>query len=146
MVNISFIPDRGDIVKLEFGLVEITASLIKRAFSLKNSGMSFEEIAKTLNAELEQQGREQQGYRPALVLSPLKYNQMASMVLACPITTQRKGLSFEVALIDGMKTKGVVLTNQIKSLDWRARKVLFVEKVEQDLIEEVQAKIEVLIL
>ena len=48
----SYIPDRGDIVKLEFGLVEITADLVKRAFELRNSGMSFEEIAKTLNTEI----------------------------------------------------------------------------------------------
>ncbi|KYC36574.1 cell division protein [Scytonema hofmannii PCC 7110] len=142
----SYIPERGDIVKLEFGLVEITADLIKRAFTLKNSGMSFEEIAKTLNAELERQGREQQGYRPGLVLSPFQYNKMSSMVLACPITSHKKGLSFEVALMDGMKTKGVILTDQVKSLDWKARKVVFVEKVEQDLMEEVQARIETLIL
>ena len=140
-----YIPDRGDIVKLEFGLVEITADLVKRAFELR-SGMSFEEIAKTLNTEMERQGREQQGYRPVLVVSPLKYNRMASMVLACPITSRQKGLSFEVPLTEGMKTSGVVLTDQIKSLDWRARKILFVEKAEQDLIEEVQAKIEALIL
>ncbi|KAF3890041.1 MULTISPECIES: type II toxin-antitoxin system PemK/MazF family toxin [Nostocales] len=141
-----YIPERGDIVKLEFGLVEITADLIKRAFTLKNAGMSFEGIAKTLNSDLERQGLEQQGYRPVLVLSPFKYNKMSSMVLVCPITSQKKGLSFEVALMDGMKTKGVILTDQVKSLDWKARKVLFVEKVEQDLIEEVQARIETLIL
>jgi mRNA interferase MazF len=145
-VSSSYIPDRGDIVKLEFGLVEITADLVKRAFELRNSGMSFEEIAKTLNTEMERQGREQQGYRPVLVVSPFKYNRIASMVLACPITSRKKGLSFEVPLTEGMKTSGVVLTDQIKSLDWRARKVLFVEKAEQDLIEEVQAKIEALIL
>ena len=83
MVNSLYTPDRGDIVKLEFGLVEITADLVKRAFALKNSGMSFEEIAKTLNSDLERQGREQQGYRPVLVVSPFKYNRIASMVLAC---------------------------------------------------------------
>ncbi len=142
----SYIPDRGDIVKLEFGLVEITADLVKRAFELRNSGMSFEEIAKTLNTEMERQGREQQGYRPVFVVSPLKYNRMASMVLACPITSRQKGLSFEVPLTEGMKTSGVILSDQIKSLDWRARKILFVEKAEQDLVEEVQAKIEALIL
>ena len=142
----SYIPDRGDIVKLEFGLVEITADLVKRAFELRNSGMSFEEIAKTLNTEMERQGREQQGYRPVFVVSPLKYNRMASMVLACPITSRQKGLSFEVPLTEGMKTSGVILSDQIKSLDWRARKILFVEKAEQHLIEEVQAKIEALIL
>ncbi|MUG97248.1 cell division protein [Scytonema sp. UIC 10036] len=123
----------------------MTPDLVKRAFILQESGLSFEDIATTLNAEM-QQGREQQGYRPAFVLSPLKYNQMASMVLACPITTRIKGLSFEVVLTNGMKTIGVVLTDQIKSFDWKIRKILFVEKANLDLIEEVQAKIETLIL
>ncbi|MEH2290435.1 type II toxin-antitoxin system PemK/MazF family toxin [Nostoc sp.] len=68
------------------------------------------------------------------------------MVLICPITNQKKGLNFEVPLPDGMITSGVVLADQIKSLDWKAKKILFVEKVEPELIEEVQAKIEPLIL
>lgn len=147
MVVNPYIPDRGDIVKLDFGAAkQATADSIKRVLALKASGMSFEDIAKTLNAELEQQGREQMGYRPVLVISPLKYNRMASIVIACPITTQKKGLSFEVSLSDGMKTSGVVLADQIKALDWKARKVIFVEKAGQELIEEVQAKIEPLIL
>jgi mRNA interferase MazF len=78
------------------------------------------------------------GYRPFLVMSQLKYNRMVSIVLICPITNHKKGLNFEVPVPDGMITSGVVLADQIKSLDWKARKVLFVEKVEEDLIEEVQ--------
>ncbi len=108
--------------------------------------MSFEDIAETLNAEMQPTGREQMGYRPFLVMSPLKYNRMASLVLICPITNQKKGLSFEVALTDGMITSGVVLADQMKSLDWKVRKVLFVEKAQPDVVEEVQAKIETLIL
>jgi mRNA interferase MazF len=140
-----YFPDRGDIVKLEFGAAQqFTANSIQRALTLKESGMSFEDIARTLNNE-EQQGREQIGYRPVLIMSPIKYNQMASLVLACPITSKTKGLSFEVPLIHGMKTQGAVLADQIKTLDWKARKVRFVEKAPQDLIEEVQAKLETLI-
>jgi mRNA interferase MazF len=101
-------------------------------------------FARTLNSE-EQQGREQIGYRPVLIISPIKYNQIASLVLACPITSKTKGLSFEVPLVHGMKTQGAVLADQIKTLDWKARKVRFVEKAPQDLIEEVQAKLETLI-
>jgi mRNA interferase MazF len=142
-----YFPDRGDIVKLEFGdAQQFTADSIKRAFTLHTSGMSFEDIARTLNNELQQQGREQIGYRPVLVISPKKYNRMASLVLACPITTNPKGLRFEVTLVKGMKTQGVVLADQIKTLDWRARKIKFVETVTEDLIEEVQAKLETLIL
>jgi mRNA interferase MazF len=141
-----YFPDRGDIVKLEFGSAQqFTANSIQRAFTLKASGMSFEDIARTLNNELEQQRHEQIGYRPVIVMSPIKYNQIASLVLACPITSKTKGLSFEVPLVHGMKTQGAVLTDQIKTLDWKARKVRFVEKAPQDLIEEVQAKLETLI-
>lgn len=147
VVKPSYFPDRGDIVKVEFGSTQkFTAESIQRVFTLHNSGMSFDDIAITLNNELQQQGREQTGYRPVLVISPIKYNQMASLVLACPITTKSKGLNFEVTLIEGMETKGVVLADQIKTLDWKARKVKFVESVTEDLIEEVQAKLETLVL
>jgi mRNA interferase MazF len=146
LVN-SYFPDRGDIVKLEFGSAQqFTGDSIQRAFTLRTSEMSFDDIARTLNNELEQQGREQIGYRPVLVMSPIRYNRMASLILACPITSRTKGLSFEVPLVKGMKTQGVVLADQIKTLDWKARKVTFVEKVTQDLIEEVQAKLETIIL
>jgi mRNA interferase MazF len=141
-----YFPDRGDIIKLEFGDAQhFTAVSIRRAFALQASGMSLDDIARTLNNELQQLGREQIGYRPVFVISPVKYNRIASLVLACPITSNPKGLSFEVPLVEGMQTKGVVLADQIKTLDWRARKVKFVESAAQDLIEEVQAKLETLI-
>ncbi|MBD2449626.1 type II toxin-antitoxin system PemK/MazF family toxin [Nostoc sp. FACHB-152] len=146
MVASSYFPDRGDIVKLEFGSAQqFTADSIRRAFTLHASGMPFDDIARTLNNELQQQGREQIGYRPVLVISPLQYNRMASLVLVCPITSNSKGLNFEVPLGEGMQTKGVILSDQIKTLDWRARKVRFVEKISQDLLEEVQARLETLI-
>lgn len=146
MVANSYVPERGDIVKLEFVTARVTASLIQRVLALNTSGMSLEEIAETINVELETLGREQQGYRPVLVISPLKYNRMSSIVLACPITSKRKGLNFEVALEENITTKGVVLTDQIKALDWRQRRAIFVEKVTPKIIEEVQAKIKPLIL
>jgi len=141
-----YFPDRGDIVKLEFGSAQqFTADSIRRAFILHASGMLFDDIARTLNNELQQLGREQIDYRPVLVISPIKYNRMASLVLVCPITSNSKGLNFEVPLVEGMQTKGVVLADQIKTLDWRARKVKFVESIAQDLLEEVQAKLETLV-
>ncbi len=146
MVVQPYFPDRGDIVKLEFGAAQqFTADSVRRAFTLQALGMSDDDIAKTLNNELQQQGREQTGYRPVLVVSPIKYNRMGFLILACPITSKSKGLNFEVPLVGGLQTKGVVLADQIKTLDWRARKVKFVETVTQDLIEEVQAKLETLI-
>ncbi len=147
MVVNQYFPKRGDIIKLEFGAEQqFTVDSIQRVFVLYNSGMSFDDIAITLNNELQQQGREQRGYRPVLVISPIQYNRLASLVLACPITSNPKGLRFEVPLVEGMQTKGVVLTDQIKALSWSARRAKFVESVSQDLIEEVQAKLETLIL
>ncbi|MCC5648505.1 type II toxin-antitoxin system PemK/MazF family toxin [Nostoc sp. XA013] len=146
MVVNAYFPKRGDIIKLEFGATQqFTVDSIQRAFALYTSGMSFDDIARIINNELQQQGREQMGYRPVLVISPIQYNRIASLVLVCPITSKAKGLNFEVPLVEGMQTKGVVLADQIKTLDWKARKVKFVESVSQVLIEEVQAKLETLI-
>lgn len=92
-----------------------------------------------------QVGREQAGYRPALVLSPLAYNQVSHFVLACPITNTIKGWKFEVILPQEMKTSGVVLTDQIRVLNWQERKAKFVEKATTEVIEESLAKASVLI-
>lgn len=107
-----YVPDRGDIVCLDFS---------------------------------PHLGREQGYKRPALILSPIKYNKMASLALMCPITNQSKGLRFEVFLLDGMQTTGVVLSDQVKSFDWKARQVKFVEKAPVELVEEVLAKVETLL-
>ena len=68
-----------------------------------------------------QAGREQAGHRSALVLSPRAYNGKTSLALMCPITSRVKGYPFEVALPSPSTVSGVVLADQIKSLDWRAR-------------------------
>ena len=65
-------------------------------------------------------GREQAGHRPALVLSPAAYNNKTSLMLGCPMTTQIKSYPFEVPIAAGGPS--VVLSDQIKSVDWRARK------------------------
>lgn len=91
------------------------------------------------------QGREQGYKRPGIILSPIKYNRMASLALMCPITNQSKGLRFEVPLDDDMKTTGFVLSDQVKSFDWKARQVKFIEKASTELIEEVLAKVETLL-
>lgn len=91
-------------------------------------------------------GHEQKGHRPAFVISPHAYNNKTSLALFMPITKQKKGYPFEVLLPSNLKTSGVILTDQIKCLDWKARNIQFVESVPEDVIEEVQAKIELLIL
>lgn len=91
-------------------------------------------------------GHEQRGHRPALVLSPRSYNAKSSLTLFVPITRQQKGYPFEVLLPPELQIQGVILADQIKCLDWEARKVQFVEIAPENLVEEVQAKIEPLIL
>jgi mRNA interferase MazF len=65
-----------------------------------------------------QAGREQKGRRPALVLSPIAYNRRVGLCVACPITNQVKGYPFEVAIPAGFQVTGVILADQVKSLDW----------------------------
>jgi mRNA interferase MazF len=91
-------------------------------------------------------GHEQRGHRPAFVISPLGYNEKTSLALFMPITKQQKGYPFEVLLPSGLMIQGVILTDQIKCLDWKARGVQFVESAPESVIEEVQAKIEPLLL
>jgi mRNA interferase MazF len=68
-----------------------------------------------------QAGHEQSGRRPAVVLSPAAYNGRTGLALCCPITSQRKGYPFEEELPSGSSIGGVALTDQVRSLDWRAR-------------------------
>lgn len=68
-----------------------------------------------------QVGREQAGTGPALVLSPRTYNQVAELAVVCPLTNRAKGYPFEVRLPFGHRLKGVILADQMKSVDWRGR-------------------------
>ena|ERR1043165_2294354 len=63
-------------------------------------------------------GHEQSGRRPVLVLTPERYNQLTGLAVVCPLTNREKGYAFEVPLPDGLKVTGVVLADQVKSLDW----------------------------
>ena len=91
-----------------------------------------------------QAGHEQAGKRPALVLSPEEYNRKTDLLIACPITSTVKGYPFEVPLT-GKKINGVVLSDQVKSLDWKVRKAAFVEKATPPLMKSVRAKLMLLI-
>ncbi len=91
-------------------------------------------------------GHEQRGHRPAFIISPRIYNQKSSLALFMPITSHAKGYPFEVALPLELKTQGVILSDQVKSLDWKARSVSYIETGSATLLSEVQAKIEKLIL
>ena len=86
-----------------------------------------------------QAGHEQAGRRPAFVLSPASYNRKADLFLACPVTSRAKGYPFEVALPPGLSVGGVILADQVKSLDWRVRKAEFVAKTPESVVESVAA-------
>lgn len=112
MVNADFIPDRGDIVWLDFN---------------------------------PQSGHEQMGRRPAIVISPAKYNEKTSLAILCPITTQIKGYPFEVKIPENDNISGVILSDQVKSLDWRVRNAEFITKAPEKVIQEVMKKLNLLI-
>jgi mRNA interferase MazF len=84
-----------------------------------------------------QAGHEQAGRRPALVLSPAAYNGRVGLALLCPITGQVKGYPFEVPLPEGLTVSGVALADQVKSLDWRARKASRIGAVPEEVIARV---------
>ena len=88
-----------------------------------------------------QAGHEQAGHRPALVLSSATYNSAAGMMVCCPMTSQIKGYPFEVAIRGGRGLPGVVLADQVKSLDWRARNVRYKSKAAARELSEVRAKV-----
>ncbi len=88
-----------------------------------------------------QAGREQSGHRPALVLSPERYNRKVGLALFCPITTHKKGYPFEVAVPPGLEVSGVILSDQVKSLDWKARETRFGCELPAETLQEVVAKL-----
>ncbi|MCL2844673.1 MAG: endoribonuclease MazF [Chitinivibrionia bacterium] len=111
MVINNYIPDRKDIVWLEFS---------------------------------PQSGHEQRGKRPAIVLSPLQYNLKTGLAIFCPITSKIKGYPFEVK-IENQRIQGVVLSDQVKSFDWKSRGVQFISKATDYEIESVVSKLSILI-
>ncbi|HQE26061.1 MAG TPA: endoribonuclease MazF, partial [Candidatus Atribacteria bacterium] len=88
-----------------------------------------------------QAGHEQSGRRPAVVLSPESYNGKVGLALLCPITRQLKGYPFEVIIPPGLKVEGVVLSDQVKSLDWKVRNAEFCDKVPDNVVLEILKKL-----
>jgi mRNA interferase MazF len=92
-----------------------------------------------------QAGHEQAGRRPALILSPEAYNRKVGLALFCPLTSPVKGYAFEVQIPDGLDLAGVVLSDQVKSLDWQARKATFCCELPESVLQEVLQKLNVLL-
>jgi mRNA interferase MazF len=90
-----------------------------------------------------QAGHEQAGHRPALVLSPARYNGQRGMMICCPMSSRIKGYVFEVVV--ATTPPSVILADQVKSLDWRARGAVHKGKVSAATLADVQAKIRALL-
>ncbi len=92
-----------------------------------------------------QAGHEQAGHRPALVLSPKAYNGKVGLAILCTITSQVKGYPFEVNIPDGLEVNGAILSDQVKSLDWKVRKAEFACKIPPTTYNEVVQKLSALV-
>ena len=82
-------------------------------------------------------GHEQAGRRPAVVLSSKNYNGKIGLAILCPITNQVKGYPFEVLIPAGLPVAGAILSDQVKSLDWRARNAELLCTLPTETISEV---------
>ena len=92
-----------------------------------------------------QAGHEQAGRRPAIVLSPQNYNGKVGLAIMCPITNQIKGYPFEVLIPAGLPVLGAILSDQVKSLDWRARNAELICSLPTEVISEVLEKLSTLL-
>lgn len=108
MSGTGYVPERGDLVWLEF----------------------------TPHA-----GREQAGRRPAVVVTPAEYNGVSGLMLCCPVTSRRRGLPFEVPLPPGGPVEGVVLSDHVKSVDWRARWAKRIGPAAPEVVREIRARL-----
>jgi len=90
-------------------------------------------------------GHEQGGWRPAIVLSPAAYNGKTNLIIAVPVTNQVKGYPFEVRLPGQIKTTGAVLADQIKNLDWTARRAKYVETVPAEVLKAIHERLTLLL-
>jgi mRNA interferase MazF len=88
-----------------------------------------------------QAGREQAGRRPAIVLSPEAYNARVGLALFCPITGAVKGYPWEVAVPGGLPVSGMILSDQVKCLDWRSREAELICALPGAVVGEVLDKL-----
>ena len=92
-----------------------------------------------------QAGHEQSGRRPALVISPKAYNNWRGLAVVCPISTRAAGYTYEVGIPSNSAVSGVVLSDQVKSMDWRARYARYIGKAPTDLMDEVLENVSTLL-
>lgn len=90
------------------------------------------------------QGHEQRGHRPALVLSPRAYNKESELAIFCPITSTIRNNPF-VSIVNTPKVRGAILSDQVRSMSWKKRGVKFVCKCPSEVLQDVTAKLAVLV-
>ncbi|MEO5589069.1 MAG: endoribonuclease MazF [Gemmatimonadaceae bacterium] len=90
-------------------------------------------------------GHEQAGRRPAVVLSPKSYNLKSGLALFCPVTSQVKGYPFEVLLPEGLPVTGAIISDQLRSLDWKARRATRICPIPPETIDEALGKLQALL-
>jgi mRNA interferase MazF len=91
-----------------------------------------------------QMGHEQSDFRPALVVSNSLYNEHSSTIVVCPITSRQRGWPFEIVLPAG-KVEGFVLVDQVRAVDWRARKMRFLGTCSDEFLHEIDVSLDVLL-
>jgi mRNA interferase MazF len=89
-----------------------------------------------------QSGHEQRGHRPALVVSKTLFNERTGLAIVCPLTSAKRGFPFHVAVENNPDVSGFVMVEQIKSIDFRARKVKHIGRASEATLEEVLAIID----
>ncbi len=92
-----------------------------------------------------QEGHEQTGRRPAVVITPERYNHHVGLALCCPLTSQIKGYPFEVLIPEHSGAEGVVLADQVKSFDWRTRNAQFISALPDETIHAILQRVGVLL-
>src|SRR5260370_42598400 len=109
MVAAEYVPDVGDLIKVEF-----------------TGG---------------QAGHEQAGWRPAVVLSPKAYNKRSGLAIVVPVTNAIEGYPFEVNLPAGLKITGAVLSDAVRSIDWRHRQARYFDKAPPEVLKAWRGKL-----
>lgn len=90
-----------------------------------------------------QSGHEQKGRRPALVISNYLFNQAVGLAVVCPITNTNRRIPFHLPIPSSSSLTGFVMVEQMKSIDFTARKAKFVEKAPTLLLDDVLAIVDV---
>ena len=88
-----------------------------------------------------QSGHEQKGRRPAIIISNKVFNQHLGLAFACPITNTKRDFPFHVE-VDSKQLTGFIMVEQMKSIDYKSRKIKFIEKAKQEIIDEVLSIVE----